>query len=129
MAGIKYDASTVSHEEIASRAGGERLRLTNENPWPVEVLFEQGNAEMGRGGGAAKIKQYFNGTKERREASEALLDALESSNLLVPLLLSVSTRLRVSASACRVPVFLVLLWLLRCAGARRRASGSAQVCG
>lgn len=47
MAGIKYDASTVSHEEIASRAGGERLRLTNENPWPVEVLFEQGNAEMG----------------------------------------------------------------------------------
>jgi hypothetical protein len=49
----------VWQEDIDSRAGGERLRLAIEYPWPTEALFTKALAEgemgMGKEGGAKQV--------------------------------------------------------------------------
>lgn len=57
MAGIKYEISTVSVEDVESRGGGERLRAAVENPWPVDFIFESAKAEdLGKGGGRLSFR-------------------------------------------------------------------------
>ncbi len=94
MAGIRYEVESVSNEVLEARCGGERLRQQVENPWPAEFLFEQAKAEdAGKGGGAARIKAYYMGNKERKEASECLLDSLQTSKLTMPLLVSIAQQM------------------------------------
>jgi THO complex subunit 2 len=94
MAGIRYEVESVSNEVLEARCGGERLRQQVENPWPAEFLFEQAKAEdAGKGGGAARIKAYYMGNKERKEASECLLDALQTSKLTMPILVSIAQQM------------------------------------
>ena len=94
MAGIRYEVESVSNEVLEARCGGERLRQQVENPWPAEFLFEQAKAEeAGKGGGAARIKAYYMGNKERKEASECLLEALQTSKLTMPILVTIAQQM------------------------------------
>ena len=94
MAGIRYEVESVSNEVLEARCGGERLRQQVENPWPAEFLFEQAKVEdAGKGGGAARIKAYYMGNKERKEASECLLESLQTSKLTMPILVSIAQQM------------------------------------
>ena len=97
MAGVKYDVDEVKKLDIESRAGGERLRLAVEYPWPVESLFEKKLAEgemgMGKEGGAKQMKDYQSAKKEREEATKGLILALDSSGLALPMLVLIGQQI------------------------------------
>ena len=89
--------TTVSQEDIDSRAGAERLRLAVEYPWPTDALFNKAMAEgemgMGKEGGAKQMKDYQSAKKEREEATKWLIHSLNTSSLAIPLLLVIAQQI------------------------------------
>jgi len=97
MAGVKYDVDEVTKLDIESRAGGKRLRLAVEYPWPVESLFEKKLAEgemgMGEEGGANQMKDYQSAKEEREEATKWLIHGLHTSGLALPMLVLIGQQI------------------------------------
>jgi THO complex subunit 2 len=86
MAGLEELGGALSQDMLMAKAGGEKLRHCIETPWPLDQLFAATEEAQIKSGGAAKFKAYQIMLKERKEASECLVAALESSGTSMALL-------------------------------------------
>ncbi len=81
MTGFEGIGGTLSQEMLMAKAAGEKLRQCIESPWPLEQLFVSTEDAQNK-----KLKAYQTMLRERKEASECLVAALEASGTGMALL-------------------------------------------
>jgi hypothetical protein len=81
MTGFEELGGTLSQDMLMAKAAGEKLRQCIESPWPLEQLFVSTEDAQNK-----KLKAYQTMLRERKEASECLVAALESSGTGMALL-------------------------------------------